>query len=230
MRFHQILVVFILATIGTTVSVDSAHHTTAANSYSNVHHNRILRTEVKSTDREERGILSNIKSWFKTMYWAYSGLTQAQVEAKLGLTGLTEAQMKISPNYRTYEKFLYKLEGFKLDDLIFMRYFSPWGFWTSLKLSQISNREGSKELKTFERFLRKYEERVHRGYRGYDQHFGTSEAENMSYVKIWAQAGRRESYVKRMLGIDRSKPESMIKQHGNYKYLEYFRKLRRGRW
>ncbi|OWZ15357.1 RxLR effector protein [Phytophthora megakarya] len=109
---------FILVTAGfiAAVSVDSTRHTTVADSYTTIRHSRILRTDVKSTDAEERGIWSNIKSWFKSTYWAYSGTTKAQVEEKLGFKGLSEAKRKASPKYKTYEQYLYKIEGFKLDD------------------------------------------------------------------------------------------------------------------
>ncbi|OWZ15356.1 hypothetical protein PHMEG_00011008 [Phytophthora megakarya] len=67
----------------------------------------------------------------------------------------------------------------------------------------------------------------------------------MSYLKVWANADREESYIKRMLDIDHGdsyynyyykhmstswKPENEIKGHTNYVYLQNYRELRKRMW
>ncbi|OWZ14100.1 RxLR effector protein [Phytophthora megakarya] len=149
--------------------------------------------------------------------------------------------MKTNPKYRTYKDFLYKVEGLQLDDLVLRKVYTPSSFWRILKLDQLSNQDRTSELKLFKRFLTRYERQVYRGHNGYNEHFGTVEAQKILYVKLWANAKREESYVKRMLDIDHGtrhyshayhgsvtlwKPEKVIKAHPNYKYLDQFRKLR----
>ncbi|OWY96845.1 RxLR effector protein, partial [Phytophthora megakarya] len=178
MRCYLVLLVFIPGTVAS-MAIGSVHHTTDKDRYRQANHGRIL----KPTDTEERGLWPNIKSWFKSTYWAYSGTTQAEVKTKLGLTGLTEAAMKTNPKHRTYKHFLYKVEGLQLDDLVLRKVYTPSSFWRILKLDQLSNQYRTSELKLFKRFLTRYERQVYRGHNRYNEHFGTVEAQKILYVK-----------------------------------------------
>eukprot|EP00644_Phytophthora_capsici_P000574 jgi/Phyca11/21370/fgenesh1_pg.PHYCAscaffold_93_\ len=202
---------------------------------------KTLRGTDLSTE-EERGLWTELKSGVKTAWWSRTGKSDAYVKAKLKLTGLDDAAMKSNKNYHTYQVYLYKAEGLKLDKWVYENMDTPSKVWNRFGLDQMTSaqRKGSPKLQTYEHFVKKYDDAVYK--HGFAFHFPESKPEMESTLRIWGATNRPESYVKKLLKIDDGddevdaithsvvthyKPEKEIASHPNYPYLVEYRKWKK---
>ncbi|KAK1935377.1 hypothetical protein P3T76_010602 [Phytophthora citrophthora] len=117
-RFLLLEVVFLLFSSIIFTSKAESNHISADNI------GRTVRGTDSSTE-EERGLWTELKSGVKTAWWSRTGKSDAYVRSKLKLTGLDDAAMKDSKNYHTYQVYLYKLEGPKLDKWVYENMDTP---------------------------------------------------------------------------------------------------------
>ncbi|KUF97666.1 hypothetical protein AM587_10009123 [Phytophthora nicotianae] len=204
----------------------ASSYTFATPNKSYLHANKTPRSLQESLSRqlEERGFLTNVvtnvKMWWKARRWAKKGTPENEVKKALGLDKMTESSIKAHPNYKYYQKFLYKAEGIKLDGWVESSKISPPTVWRHFGLDKMSasQRETSDNMRVYVRYLKKYDDAVYRY--GYKEYFPSSEAEKQVYLKVWAMTDRPDQYVLKRLNIDR----------GENKYFSYNYKRMRTRW
>ncbi|KAG7380809.1 hypothetical protein PHYPSEUDO_006769 [Phytophthora pseudosyringae] len=248
MRFPQVILVPLFILTASSYAFPSPDHPALrASMIRDDAQSRQLRVNHASRDAEERGFLTSAvaktKMWWKTKRWAEKGTPADEVKKALGLDKMTESAMKENPNYKYYQKYLYKAEGVKLDGWAESSQISPPSLWSKFGLDQMSatQRANSDKLRVYTRYLKKYDNNVYRY--GYKEYYPSTAAEKEVYANVWALSNRPNEYVLKRLNIDRGdntyfnynykttmtrwKSKAVIKAHDNYKYFKMFKKLRK---
>ncbi|KAL3659384.1 hypothetical protein V7S43_015655 [Phytophthora oleae] len=193
-----------------------SNHISAPDTYV---HGRLLRGADSSTE-EDRGLWTELKSGVKTAWWSRREKSAAYVKAKLKLTGLDDAAMKASKNYHTYQVYLYKVEGLKLDKWVYGNMDTSSKVWKRFGLGQMTSaqRKSSPKLQTYEHFLKKYDDAVYK--HGFAFQFPESKPEMEATLRIWEATNRPESYVKKLLKIDDGEDEFDVITHSVVTYYK----------
>ncbi|EGZ12020.1 hypothetical protein PHYSODRAFT_265342 [Phytophthora sojae] len=128
--------------------------------------------------------------WAKTTYWALSETPEDAVKQALKLDGLTESAMKTSPDFKYYQKFLYKAEGVQLRSWVDDRV-PPPTVWVNLGLDGVPAPETSRAFKTYVRYVEKYDKRVFKN--GYEEFFPRTATDMDMHLKVWAKTNRPDA-------------------------------------
>ncbi|KAL4128755.1 hypothetical protein PRIC2_007737 [Phytophthora ramorum] len=166
--------------------------------------------ETGSPDVEERGVDALVK-WAKVKYWAQVGKSDEYVKQSLGLERLTGNALTASPAFKYYQEYLRKTGGPKL---IKWLHHEENGrptheVWKRLGLEDMpaAEREGSQEFKTYVRYATMYDDQLHQRLDSGAEPMvivGSMYPDEMiEKIGIWAKKKRSNSYVKRMLGLER---------------------------